>query len=123
MIAEAPVSLRGAARPFGRLDHATIFVMIIGPYAALVRSGPFQHPAEAAAPRKVVRQQTAVSHKAEPGSRSRQAPAGANVRREEVIPAGSVPAFLRRPPANRADPGGRRPGRRDSQAARSHGAR
>jgi ATP-dependent RNA helicase RhlE len=91
--------------------------------AAFVRSGPFKHPAKAAPPRKGVRQHAAASHKPEPGSRSRQAAVGANVRREEVIPAGSVPAFLRRPPANRADPGGRQPGRRDSQAARFHGAR
>ena len=34
-----------------------IFVMIIGPYAALVRSGPIKRPAEAAPQRKGVRQQ------------------------------------------------------------------
>jgi ATP-dependent RNA helicase RhlE len=90
---------------------------------AFVRSGQVKHPAEAAPPRKGVRQQAAASHRPEPGSRPRQAAVGTNVRREEAIPAGSVPALLRRPPANRADPSGRRPGRRDTRAALFHGAR
>jgi ATP-dependent RNA helicase RhlE len=96
---------------------------LISTPAAFVRSGPVKHPAEAAPPRKGVRQQTAASLNAGPGSRSRQAAVGANVRREEAIPAGSGAAFLRRPPANRVGPGGRRPGRRDTQAARFHGER
>jgi ATP-dependent RNA helicase RhlE len=90
--------------------------------AAFVRSGQVKHPAEASPARKSAHQQAAESHRPKPGSRPRQA-LSANVRREEAIPAGSVPAFLRRPPANRADRSGRQLGRRDSQAARFHGAR
>jgi ATP-dependent RNA helicase RhlE len=90
--------------------------------AAFVRSGPFQHPAEASPPRKSAHQQAAESHRPKSGRRPRQA-VGANVRREEAVPAGSVPAFLSRPPANRADRSGRQLGRRNTRAARFHGAR
>jgi ATP-dependent RNA helicase RhlE len=88
--------------------------------ATLARSSPVVQPIEAAPPRKSAPQASA-NRRPEPAHRPRQG-APADARREEA-PSGSYPAFLRRSPANRADPGGRRPGRRDAQAARFHGAR
>jgi ATP-dependent RNA helicase RhlE len=61
--------------------------------------------------------------KPEPVHRPREMAKGTDVRRQEAISAGPFPAFLRRPPANRSDPAGHRPDRRNNQAARFPGAR
>jgi ATP-dependent RNA helicase RhlE len=90
--------------------------------AGFVRNGSVDHPVEAAPPRKGG-QQASASRRPEPARRPRQGPAGANPRREDVLPAGSLPAFVRRPPAGRANPGRRGLGRRDGPAARYDGAR
>ncbi|HXC29328.1 MAG TPA: DEAD/DEAH box helicase [Stellaceae bacterium] len=49
----------------------------------------------------------------------RQPAVGANARRKDAGPNGSLPAFLHRPPAGKASPGARRPDRRQGAAFRS----
>jgi ATP-dependent RNA helicase RhlE len=80
--------------------------------AGFARSGP----AEQTAP------QTFPSPGRDLPRHPRQGPAGADVRREKA-PAGALPAFVRRQPANKANPGGRRPDRRQNAPARYNGAR
>jgi ATP-dependent RNA helicase RhlE len=91
--------------------------------AGFARSDPVAHPVEAAPLRKAA-QQASTSRRPEPVRRPRQGQAGADLRREEGVPAGSQPAFLRRPPASGSNPDRRRDlRRRDAPAARYDGAR
>jgi ATP-dependent RNA helicase RhlE len=90
--------------------------------AGFVRSSPIEQPVDAA-PLRRGGQQHPASRKPEPPRRPRQGPPGGDLRREEANPAGSLPAFLRRPPANGANSSRRRFGRRDAPAARYDGAR
>jgi ATP-dependent RNA helicase RhlE len=90
--------------------------------AGFGRSGSVAQPVEAPPPRKDA-QKVSVSRRPEPSRHPRQAQAAADRRREDAPPAGPLPAFLRRPSANGANPGRRGPGRRDGTAARHDGAR
>ncbi|MBV9829487.1 MAG: DEAD/DEAH box helicase [Alphaproteobacteria bacterium] len=74
---------------------------------------PKQAPARQAAARQASARQTSA----------RQAAAGTERRRNESTPGESLPAFLRRQPANGNNPGHRGTGRRDAPAARFNGAR
>jgi ATP-dependent RNA helicase RhlE len=89
--------------------------------AGFGQSGPTGQSVEAA-PRK-----TAPRSISGPGPElprhPRQGAIGANTRGKEAIPAGTLPAFLRRRPAGNANPGARRSHRRESPAARYAGAR
>jgi ATP-dependent RNA helicase RhlE len=89
--------------------------------AGFGRSGPTGQSVEAA-PRK-----TASRSISEPGRElprhPRQGATGANTRGKEAIPARTLPAFLRRRPAGKANPSARRSHRRESPAARYDGAR
>ena len=89
--------------------------------AGFARGGPVVQRVETAPPRKGA-QQAAVSGRPEPARRSPQGPAGADLRRENAVPAGPLPAFLRRPPSRGTGPG-RRGGHRDASAVRHGGAR
>jgi ATP-dependent RNA helicase RhlE len=89
---------------------------------AFAHSGPTGQLAEAAPLRKDLSQ---VAASRRPGSawRSKQAAGRADVRREDAVPAGSFPAFLRRPPASRTNPGRGRLERRRASAAAVDGLR
>jgi ATP-dependent RNA helicase RhlE len=88
-----------------------------------VRSNPAEHAVEAAPPRKGV-QHASARRKPEPPRHPRQRPTGGDLPREEAVPAGPLPAFLRRPPTSGANPGHRSgAGRRGAPAVRYDRAR
>ena len=88
--------------------------------AEVTHSGPITRPIEATPPRKDA--QPASPNRAQRSvRRPRQATVRAGVQREET--GGSFPAFLRRPPAGRTDPGRRGFDRRRSSIASGGGPR
>jgi ATP-dependent RNA helicase RhlE len=89
--------------------------------AGFGRSDPTGELVEAA-PRKIASRSIASPGRELP-RHPRQGAIGANARGKEAIPSGPLPAFLRRRPAGKADPDGRRPHRRESPVARYDGAR
>jgi ATP-dependent RNA helicase RhlE len=103
-------------RDIEKLTRAALRVVPALP--GFARSGPMDRPVEAA-PRRESRRQAAARRSPEPARRPRQA-VGADIRRE--IPAGSAPAFLRRPPPSRPNPRRPGPGRRNVAAPRFEGA-
>jgi ATP-dependent RNA helicase RhlE len=94
---------------------------ILAPADAM-RGGRAERPVEPAPPRKAT-PRSSRPRKPDPEWRAAQAMTGANVRGKEAIPAGTVPAFLRRPPTRRADPNRRMSDRRGVPGARYDHAR
>jgi ATP-dependent RNA helicase RhlE len=90
--------------------------------ANIVRGGRVERPAEPAPPRKTA-PRSSRPRNPEPERCPAQAITGADGRGKEAIPAGALPAFLRRPPARRADPNLRTPDRRGAPGARHNQAR
>jgi ATP-dependent RNA helicase RhlE len=89
---------------------------------ALAHGGPSEQLIEAAPLRKGL-QEASPSRRPGPAWRPRQAAVRVGGQREDAVSAASVPAFLRRPPASRTDPGRRRLDRRRTSVADAGGAR
>ncbi len=90
--------------------------------ADVVRGGRVERPVEPAPPSKIA-PRSSTPRNPEPGSRAAQPITGEDVRGKKAIPAGTLPLFLRRPPARRAGPNRRTPDRRGGPGARYDHAR
>jgi ATP-dependent RNA helicase RhlE len=104
-------------RDIEKLTRSTL--RVVPTPTGFARGGPVDYPIETA-PQRDSRLPASANRRPEPARRPRQGLVGADVRQE--IPAGSLPGFMRRPPANGPK---RRPGpaRGSAPAARFDGRR
>jgi ATP-dependent RNA helicase RhlE len=110
-------------RPYLRdIEKLTRSPLRRDPAPVAFAGGVIERPAEVATPRQGGRQ-AAATGKPGPVRRAREAARGTDIGREEAPQTKSLPVFRRRSPANRGEAAGRRPDRRNGQAARLHGAR